>query len=92
MQSDDPPAEIIGELKQLLAGLDIRLAVERIEDTTPLFDGGLGLDSFAVVEFIISIEENFAFEFRKSDLVPESFRDLRTLGAVVASNLEHREE
>jgi acyl carrier protein len=88
MQSDDPLASVIDELKQLLTGLDVRLAVERIDDTTHLFDGGLGLDSFAVVEFIISIEENFAFEFQKSDLIPESFRDLRTLGAVVAANLQ----
>ena len=81
---DNALPEIIDRLKLLVAGLDVQLAADQIEDTTFLFEGGLGLDSFAVVELIVAIEQNFAIEFPEEDLSPESFQDLRTLAGVVA--------
>ena len=87
MPPDDQLRAIIAELKQLIAGLDAQLPADPIEDTTLLFEGGLGLDSFAVLELIISVEESFGIEFDKSDLVPDSFRSLYTLSTVIAENL-----
>jgi acyl carrier protein len=78
---------IIDRLKHLVAGLDIQLGVDQIDETVFLFEGGLGLDSFAVVDLIVAIEEEFGIEFPEPDLTPESFQDLRTLGTVVAGNL-----
>lgn len=63
------------------------MEADRIGDSTFLFEGGLGLDSFAVLELIVAIETDFGMEFPEQDLTPESFRDLRTLGTVVARNL-----
>lgn len=56
---------------------------------TPLFDGGLGLDSFAVVELITSIERRFGIQFSDADFHPDNFVDLRALGGVVARYLDH---
>jgi acyl carrier protein len=78
---------IIDRLKQLVAALDIDLGAGQIEETTFLFEGGLGLDSFAVLELIVAVEQEFGMEFPEADLTPESFQDLRTLGSVVARNL-----
>ena len=78
---------IVDRLKHLVAGLDINVPADRIEDTMFLFEGGLGLDSFAVLELIVAIEAAFDMEFPEQDLTPESFLDLRTLGTVVARNL-----
>jgi acyl carrier protein len=68
-----------------------RLIVERLElpvpagfdDATPLFDGGLGMDSFAAVELITLIEAEFDIEFNVADITPEHFKDLRGLAGLV---------
>ena len=90
LQTDDRLPEIIERLKSTLTKLDIRLPADRIEETTSLFDGGLGLDSFAIVELIGLVEQSFAFEFAESDLRPESFTDVITLGRVIANSTEPR--
>ncbi len=85
--SDDRLRSIIDRLRHLFIELDVSFDADRIEDTTFLFEGGLGLDSFAVVELITLIERDFSFEFPEADLIPESFQDLRTIGAVIARNI-----
>ena len=75
---------IIQRLKELIGGLDIHLSADQIDETMFLFEGGLGLDSFAVLEIIVGIEQEFGIEFPEEDLTPESFQDLRALGDVVA--------
>ena len=87
-QSDDRLSDVIERLKRNLTELDVRVAADQIEDTTLLFDGGLGLDSFAIIELIGLVERNFAFEFPESDLRPESFTDVITLGRVIARNTQ----
>jgi acyl carrier protein len=78
------PPEILQRLKHLLSELDVRLPADQITDTTALFEGGLGLDSFAIVELIGLVEMSFDFEFPETDLRPESFTDVITLAGVVA--------
>jgi len=85
------PDAIIDQLKHLVAGLDIQASPDQIDETVPLFEGGLGLDSFAVLELIVGIEREFAIEFPEQDLTPDSFRDLRTLGQIIARNLPPHE-
>lgn len=83
-QDDERVAQIAASLKQVLTELDVRLAAEDIEDTTPLFEEGLGLDSFAIVDLIGLIETRFGFEFSDTDLRPEAFKDVITLARIVA--------
>jgi len=83
----DPVDPIVARLKELLVTrLEVRLAPELIRPETPLFDGGLALDSFAIVELISLVEASFDFQFSENDLRPETFANLRTLaGRILAA-------
>ena len=74
-------ARRVGEL--ILANLDVRPPRGGIDANTPLFDGGLGLDSFGVVELISALEADFAVQFRESDFREENFRDVGALANLV---------
>jgi acyl carrier protein len=65
--------------------LDVEIERERIAAETPLFQGGLDLDSFAIVELISLVEARFGFEFSPDDLRPEHFESLDTLARLVAA-------
>lgn len=66
---------------------DLKVDRARIEPDTPLFEGGLELDSFAAVELISSIESEFGIQFSDNDFKPENFADLRTVSGVVEKYL-----
>ena len=74
--------------RMIVDELDVRLPPQDVSADTALFDGGLELDSFAVVELINLIEQAFGFEFSEADLCPESFVDVSTLAAVVKRNAD----
>lgn len=62
---------------------DLKVDPTHIDPDTPLFEGGLELDSFAAVELISSIESEFGIQFSDNDFKPENFADLRTVSGVV---------
>ena len=64
--------------------LDVKLGLAQIDARTPLFDGGLELDSFAIVELITLIEKRWSFEFSDTDLRPENFANLLSVALLVA--------
>jgi acyl carrier protein len=75
---------LVEELKTLVVEhLDLKLGRAEIADTTPLFEGGLELDSFAIVELITQIEQRYGFQFTDADLRPEHFVDLRAVALLV---------
>jgi acyl carrier protein len=79
---------LIDTLKHLVTErLDVKLGVVDIDETTPLFAGGMELDSIAVVELITHIEKQFGFDFTDDDLRPENFVNLRTIAALVEQRL-----
>lgn len=51
--------------------------------TTAFFEGGLELDSFAVVDLVSRIENHFGFRLEDADFKPENFTDIETLAGVV---------
>ena len=50
---------------------------------TPLFEGGVGMDSFAAVELIALIEAHFDIELALSDILPEHFADVNSVARLV---------
>lgn len=75
---------IIEQIRQLmLAKLAVRIPPEQFQARTPLFAGGLELNSFAVVELIGLLEQRFQFQFQESDFREESFRDLQSLAELI---------
>ena len=68
--------------------LEARITDIKLTAQTPFFEGGLELDSFAVVELISHIEERYDIEFSDADFLPENFKDLDTFAAVVQGYVE----
>ncbi len=73
------PQQIVG---LIVEQLDCRPPAD-VDGTTPLFEGGLELDSFAAVELIVLIETHFKIELEVSDIVPAHFVDINAVGQLV---------
>ena len=85
--------EIADRLKQTIADqLDANITLQEITEDAPLFEGGLGLDSVAIMEFITLIEENFGFQFEEDELNLKPFNNIRSLTDFVAGKLQAQTE
>jgi acyl carrier protein len=73
-----------------------RLVVEQLDfptppdldASTPLFKGGVAMDSFAAVELIVLMEKHFDIQFDVADITPQHFTDVAALGRLVESYLD----
>ena len=82
------PKELIFALKKIIAeDLDVNLSIDEIDETQPLLEKGLALDSIVVVELINQIEDNFDIEFSDSDLRVETFKNLISLADLIQSKM-----
>ena len=76
-------ATIAQQIKRLIVeDLDVRTPPD-FDENTPLFKGGVEMDSFAAVELLALIESHFQIEFELADIRPEHFTDVATLGSLV---------
>ena len=79
----DLPLGVTNHIKRLIVErLDISVP-DGFDESTPLFKGGVEMDSFAAVELITLIESEFAIEFDVADIRPEHFIDAKTLARLV---------
>jgi acyl carrier protein len=79
---------IIAELKTLIANeLDTGLGADDIHESSPFFEGGLNVDSIAIVELIVLVEERFGIAFEDWELVPETFQTIRVLAEKIQGKL-----
>jgi len=77
--------DIVAQLKAIIADqLEVNLVADEIDEQDSFFEGGMGIDSVAVVELIVITEDHFGVEFVDEDLVPEWFRSLRAFAELVA--------
>jgi acyl carrier protein len=86
---------VTNQLKEIIANqLDVNIRLEEIKDDVPLFEGGLGLDSIAIMEYITLIEEKFQIEFTDDELTIEPFQNMATLAAWITNRLgnNHHQE
>jgi len=61
----------------------------RLEATSPLSDAGL--DSMAVMQLLLLIEDRFALWLPEADLTHENFASIRSLAQAVARRLAERD-
>ena len=81
---------IVNQLKDIIANkLDVNLAYDEIDENISLFEDGLGLDSIAIVNLIVSIEENFSLSIEDDELSADLFKSLETLAEFVRSKLKN---
>jgi acyl carrier protein len=77
----------IEQLKQMLAeDLNLPIPLEQIDPDAPLLDGGLNLDSLAIVDLITLTERDFGVHFGEDDLTMDVFASLRTLATAIVAH------
>lgn len=76
----------------ILDDLDVNLTYEDLDETAPLFEDGLALDSVILVELISFIEKRFNIELRDDTLNMDTFRNLQSLAKVIQDQIaeQHR--
>jgi acyl carrier protein len=85
MQAEDQVLERVKRL--VLEDLDVNLTYEDLDETVPLFEEGLALDSVLLVEMISFIEKRFNIELRDEALNRETFKNLRSVARVIEQQL-----
>ncbi len=80
--------EITQQLKKIITNdLDVNVNQESLVDDVCLLEGGIGLDSIAVMELISILEQTFGFTFSDDDLNMEAFQTLTTLSEFVSQKV-----
>lgn len=81
---------IVNQLKDIIANkLDVNLAYDEIDENVSLFEDGLGLDSIAIVDLIVSIENTFSLSIEDEELNADLFKNLKILAEFVHSKLKN---
>jgi acyl carrier protein len=86
------PAQAPEALERDLAGLfvqalNLELAADEIDATSPLFGEGLGLDSIDILEVALEISHRYGFQLRSDDENNQKiFQNLRSLAVHVAQH------
>lgn len=80
-------ASTVNQVKSLIGQtLGIADRVDSMNASTRLLGSIPELDSMAVVELLIAIEERFGFEVNSSDIAAGTFETVGTLAAYVEEN------
>jgi acyl carrier protein len=80
-------ASTVDQVKYLIGQtLGIADRVDAMNASTRLLDSLPELDSMAVVELLVAIEERFGFEVRSADIVTGTLETVGTLTAYVEEN------
>lgn len=75
---------IESEIKQaIIDELDLNISIKDIDDEEYLLTGGIGLDSIAMIEIFITLEEKFNIYFEDYDLLPENMVNIKTIAELV---------
>ena len=75
--------------KILLEELNLEdMTAEEIEDNTPLFGEGLGLDSLDAVELVVLIQKHFGIEIQDMEEGREAFESVETLAGFIDERLQ----
>ena len=77
--------EIKEKLKQvLIADLNLEdVTPEEIDDDTPLFGDGLGLDSLDAVELVVIVQKHFGVEIKDMEEGRPALQSIRSLAAFI---------
>ena len=69
IESSKDRAQILSKVKSIIIGnLNLDLEPQQIDDDSPLFGTGLGLDSIDALDLVIGIEEGFSIKVGEDEL------------------------
>lgn len=81
---------IVNQLKDIIANkLDVNLTLDEIDENVSLFEDGLGLDSIAIVDLIVSIENKFSLTIEDEELNADLFKNLMILAEFIRKKLKN---
>ena len=79
---------ITSRLKDLLyKKLDIDAKAEELNETTPLMEYGLGVDSVSTMEFIVALENEFGIEIDEAEVNPAIFSTINSVAAYISRKI-----
>lgn len=79
---------VLEKIKRIVVeDLDLDLAYEDLDETVPLFEEGLALDSVILVELISFIEKRFDIQLQDESLNTETFKNLQSIAKVIREQL-----
>lgn len=80
--------DIVSKVSKIITGKILRSEESGyIDSNTPLLSSGLGLDSVAVLELVMEVENQFGIVFQDSDLSIDIFKTVGSLAEVVSQKL-----
>jgi acyl carrier protein len=89
MQSE----QVVEQIKKIVVeDLDVNLTYEDLDETVPLFEEGLGLDSVVLVELISFIEKRFDIQLQDDVLNAEAFKNLQSIARVIGDQLATQQQ
>lgn len=74
--------------KVLIERTNAAVPIDQIRSDIALVGSGLALDSVALLEFVVGVEEEFGLIIDDSALTVQQFESLRTLARFIQSELE----
>jgi acyl carrier protein len=81
------PGDVAAELRWLLAEVTGRPELAELPAQTPLFGGGVGLDSLAGTLLLRRIQRQYGVDVAAEDLNLDSLETLATLAAFIAERI-----
>jgi len=75
-------------LKLVAVTLDKKL--DKIKPDAPLFSSQEGFNSFALMEFVLRLEDTFGLSIPDEDLDPDIFYSVQTIASYLRVRLEQR--
>lgn len=79
----------MNQLKEIIVKkLDVNITYEDIDENASLYEDGLGLDSIAIVDLIVSIEKEFSIAIEDDELNADLFKSLDTLVGFIQTKIK----
>lgn len=76
----------------ILNDLDSNINEEDIRDDISLYDDGLGLDSIAIINFIVLIEKKFEISFEETEINAHLFSSINSVVEFLREKLNSKHE
>lgn len=83
MDLTSPPTTVDDVARILVATLGIDAGATRLDASTPLFGALPELDSMAVIEVIVALQEHFGVDIDEEDITAAAFETVGSLAALV---------